>query len=74
MSELAERLHDWDSFTEWEPTNNDEEPTTWQPGDFPSCDWRMWDPSEYVPHPDMEGLTCSTGFHHIARRALEDDG
>lgn len=27
-------IHDWDSFTEWEPTNNDLDPTEPDPADY----------------------------------------
>ncbi len=61
---LIERLHDWDSFTEWEPANNDLDPT--EPGPL---DYRNWWSGGWweEPHPDMEGYTCSAGVTHETR-------
>lgn len=65
---LMERLRDWDSFTEWEPANNDLDPTESDPLDYAP----FWDtePEWWYPHPDMDGYTCSTGFRHVARPVL----
>lgn len=63
-----ERLHDWDNFTEWEPTNNDLPPTEPHPNDY-GFFWSMW----VYPHPDMEGYTCSTGWVHKPYRRTPVD-
>lgn len=59
-----DRLHEWDAFTEWEPTNNDLEPSEGHWADYAA----FWDVGrEWVhPHPDMEGYVCSNGFAHVA--------
>jgi hypothetical protein len=56
-----ERLHDWDSWAEWESANNDLDPT--EPDPFDYHNW--WSGGWWVePHPDMEGYTCSAGISH----------
>lgn len=61
-----ERLHTWDGFEEWEPSNNDLEPTEPEPGDYAP----FWDDErEWIePHPDMMGYRCSAGWDHVPRQ------
>lgn len=60
MSGMA-RLHEWDSWAEWEPTNNDLGPT--EPGPYDYRNW--WSSGEWVDTaPDMRGYVCSAGVKH----------
>lgn len=57
------RLHDWDTWTEWAPANNDLPPTEPDPDDY--APWWDTEPEADEPHPDMEGYICSAGWAHV---------